>query len=64
MTQCVKGVDLLTAAIAHNEQLLQLYVLLLKEPLSMDATALLQALSRIEESDTVVLKKMASMHYF
>jgi hypothetical protein len=59
-----QGGDLLRAAIAHNEHLVRYYALLLKEPMTVDAALLLQNLSRIEESDIAVLKKMVAMHYF
>ncbi|MEI6564076.1 MAG: hypothetical protein WCO42_07205 [bacterium] len=60
----VSGKALLEAAVAYNAYLGRYYDNILKFPLNQDATFLILSLIRIEEHDTLMLKKMIAMHYF
>ncbi len=60
----VKGKDVLEAAVAYDEQLVNLYKSILYQPLPKEATELLESVIRIEERDIVMLKKMIAMNYF
>ncbi|UCF96059.1 MAG: hypothetical protein JSV89_12835 [Spirochaetaceae bacterium] len=60
----VKGKDVLEAAVAYDEQLVNLYKSILNQQLPQEATELLESVIRIEERDIVMLKKMIAMNYF
>jgi tetratricopeptide (TPR) repeat protein len=60
----VKGKDVLEAAVAYDEQLVNLYKSILNQPLTEEAIELLESVIRIEERDIVMLKKMIAMNYF
>lgn len=62
--QNVRGGDLLEAALAHSEALARLYLLLLEQPMTMDAAVFLRRLSQAEQRDTGVIRKMIAMRYF
>jgi len=55
---------LLNHAIQYDEQLIGLYRSMLSQPIGEEATQLVEALIRLEEKDTVMLKKMLAMNYF
>lgn len=60
----VKGKDVLEAAVAYDEQLVNLYKSILNQQLPQEVTELLESVIRIEERDIVMLKKMIAMNYF
>jgi len=60
----VKGQALLEAAVGYDTELVSLYKQILRQPLSTEATALVESLIRLEERDIVMLKKMIATHYF
>ena len=60
----VTGQQLLDAAVEYDGALIELYRSILRQPLSGEATALLEALIRVEERDIVMLKKTMATHLF
>ena len=60
----ITGQELLDAAVSHDSSLIELYRGILKQPLTSDAVALLEALIRVEERDIVMLKKTMATHLF
>jgi rubrerythrin len=56
--------ELLDHAIRYDAQLIGLYRSILEQPIGEEASELLEALIRLEEKDTVMLKKMLAMNYF
>lgn len=60
----VEARELLEAAVAYDQQLVDLYKKILEQPMSDEARSVVEALIRIEERDIVMLKKMIAMDYF
>ena len=59
----VSGQHLLETAVNYDTRLIALYREILKQPLTAEARAMIEALIRIEERDVIMLKKMIAMEY-
>jgi len=62
--QEVKGKELLEAAVDYDKELINLYKHILEHPIGTEANVFIETLIRLEEKDTVMLKKMIAMDYF